>query len=139
MRILSQFVFLVAPVEYFDPAALPTVTLEDVAMFHDAILAIQHDASACAIGQYLAHLESRWWDMAGRQHEYDREVRRLRWVQRCWNRLEAAYSLYGEIERTAALDELRRLLGPQAFYAGRMPDYPDGARPWTLPRPKDVK
>lgn len=127
---------LFAPTEWFDPAALPTVTTEDVSRFGDAILAIQHDASAGAIEKYIAQLESMSWAMNGCRPEYEQEVNRLRWTARCWDRLEMAYYGYPDAARAKALDELRRLIGPQMFYAGRMPPFPPEAMPWCWPKAK---
>lgn len=126
---------VVGPADW-DPKALPTVTVEDVDRFHDAILAIQHNASARAIEKHIAELEGASWNMNVCRHEYDCEMKRLKWVAQCWSRLEVGYGGEGEICRTAALDELRRLLGPQMFYAGMMPEYPPGAMPWSWPKPK---
>lgn len=126
----------VVDTEWFDPLALPTVTLEDLDRFHDAKLAIDHNASPEAIEKWLERLKSCWWDTAGFRSEYEAEVRHTQRVRECWNQLNRAHSHLPEWHRTEALEQLRRLLGPQAYYAGRMPAIPVEAMQWMVPKPK---
>lgn len=115
-------------VEWFDERTLPPVQLEDLQQFHDATLAMKHGATSLGIDRHLAQLESRWWDTAGFEHEYQKELQYLRWAKACWERLEIATNdAYTDGDRLNHLNTLRRLLGPTPFYVGRMPDYPSEA------------
>lgn len=124
---MQAFLFACLPLTPFDfdERTLPPITFHDLARFHDARLAIGHGATYQAIGRLITHAESRWWDQAGQQHEYDLYVAYLYWARQCWEKLQDVDSgRYSETLRLQWLRTLRSLIGPECYYAGRMPDYP---------------
>jgi hypothetical protein len=131
------------PYADFDDKALPPIALEDLDAFHDARLALANGATCHAIQRLIAELADRWWDQAGRQHEYELYMEWLRWSEKCWDHLQYANQPgCGTDNRIRWLNILRRLIGPSNYYAGRMPDYPSDAirfierKPEPLPIPR---
>ena len=133
----------IGPCQWFDDRALPSITLDDLERFHDPLLAIEHGATCSAIDRLLTEYEQRWWDQAGWQHEYERELARLRWVAECWRRLELAKrNDHGMWHRLDCLHQLRRLLGPGMYYAGCLPSFPTSALGYLsteVPAPRTIE
>ena len=127
--------------EYFDEAALPSVTVDDLDRFHDALLALRHGATAHVLRMQLQDLESRSWDMGGKQAEYKATLEYLRWSAECWYQLEMVITHRNEDLRAQSLTVLRKRLGPSFFYAGRMPPHPGNCAVEFvgLPMPREVR
>lgn len=127
------------PLADFDEKALPPIVIEDLGRFHDARLALRHGVTCHAIQKAIAEWELRWWDMAGREPEYEAYMAWLRWNEKCWDHLQYANQPgCGKDNRIRWLQILRRLIGPECYYAGRMPDFPTEALRFVEP-PKETR
>lgn len=135
--------FAIGPCFDFDESILPPVSLHDLEAFHDSRLAIAHGATCNAIALFKEDLLARWWDQAGCDHEFTQQIEWLKWCYACWNHLEYANKPTCETaSRLRWLTILRRLIGPDAYYAGVMPDFPRQALPYlreTAPQPRPVE
>lgn len=117
-----------------DPGDAPVARC-DLDAFAGPLLMLEYKDPNVRLCIYVARLECRRWQAKGFEAQYDAELWRAKEAWKAWSILSSAryYAKECSLKPELCVERLNALhgqLGEAAFYAGRMPDLPEGI--WYL-------